>query len=278
MRRDIDCWRNSKAHWKRDVGEELTSLDAVLEKIRHRTPARVFVGRTGAGYLTRTQLELREGQAAAADAVRAEFDLENHLGSKLVKKFGIFEVQTAATSKEEYIRNPALGRRFSESARQQILHRCAAEADLQIIIGDGLSIAAIGAQVPALLPRIMSLAQSKGWTSGQPFAIRYCRVGILNEVGELLQPKVAVLLIGERPGLATDESLSAYLAFRPRAGHTDSDRNVISNIHKRGVDHDEAALRIVNLAARLMASGRGGSEIKEDPPQELPSRGDPHLR
>jgi ethanolamine ammonia-lyase small subunit len=278
VRRDIDCWRNSKAHWKRDVGEELTSLDAVLEKIRHRTPARVFVGRTGAGYLTRTQLELREGQAAAADAVRAEFDLDRALGSKLIKEFGIFEVQTAATSKEEYIRNPALGRRFGESARQQILRLCPSEPDLQIIIGDGLSIAALGAQVPALLPRIMGLAQSKGWTLGQPFAIRYCRVGILNEVGELLRPKVAVLLIGERPGLATDKSLSAYLAFRPRAGHTDSDRNVISNIHKRGVDHEQAALRIVNLAARLMASGRSGSEIKEDPPQELPSRGDPHLR
>ena len=260
------------------MGEELTSLDAVLEKIRHRTPARVFVGRTGAGYLTRTQLELRQGQAAAADAVRAEFDLDSELGSKLIKEFGIFEVQTAATSKEEYIRNPALGRRFGESARQQILHRCPSEADLQIIIGDGLSIAAVGAQVPALLPRVMSLAQAKGWRLGQPFAIRYCRVGILNEVGELVRPKVAVLLIGERPGLATDESLSAYLACRPRAGHTDSDRNVISNIHKRGVDHDQAALRIVNLAARLMASGRGGSEIKEDPPQELPSRGDPHLR
>lgn len=260
------------------MAEELTRLDAVLEKISHRTPARVFVGRSGAGYLTRTQLELRQGQAAAADAVRAELDLAIHLGSKLVQDFGIFEVQTGATSKDEYIRNPSLGRRLSPSAREEIVRRCPPETDLQIVIGDGLSIAAVAAQIPGLLPRVMNLANAKGWALGQPFAVRYCRVGILNEVGELLRPKVVVLLIGERPGLATDESLSAYFAFRPCARQTDSDRNVISNIHKRGVDHEQAALRIVNLAARLMASGRSGSEIKEDLPLELQSRMDPRLR
>jgi ethanolamine ammonia-lyase small subunit len=260
------------------LAEELTRLDAVLQKIRDRTPARLFVGRSGAGYLTRTQLELRDGQAAAAHAVRAELEIEKHLGSKVVEEFGIFEVQTAATSKDEYIRNPPLGRRFCESARNEIVRRCPADIDFQIAIGDGLSIAAVGAQVPALLPRVMTLARSKGWALGQPFAIRYCRVGILNEIGELLRPKVVVLLIGERPGLATDESLSAYFAFRPRAGHTDSDRNVISNIHRRGVNHDEAAVRIVNLAAKLMGSGRSGSEMKENPTPDLPSRPDRHLQ
>lgn len=257
--------------------EQLTKLDTVLEKIRHRTPARVFVGRSGAGYLTRTQLELRHGQAAAADAVRAELDMEKHLGSKLIQEFGIFEVQTAATSKDEYIRNPSLGRRFCETARQEIGRRCPPGTDFQVIIGDGLSIAALAAQIPSLLPRVMSVAQSRGWSLGQPFAIRYCRVGILNHVGNLLRPKVAVLLIGERPGLATDESLSAYFAFRPHPGHTDRDRNVISNIHKRGLDHEQAALRMVNLAAKLMASNRSGSEIKEDLPPELQSRADPRL-
>ena len=260
------------------MAEELTKVDAVVEKIRRRTPARLFVGRAGAGYPTRTQLELRERQAAAADAVRAELELEKHLGARLVGEFGLFEVQSAAPSKDEYIRNPALGRRFGESAREQILRRCPGETGLQIVIGDGLSTAAVSAQVPALLPRVMSLAQAKGWSVGQPFAVRYCRVGILNDVGDLLRPKVAVLLIGERPGLATDESLSAYFAFGPHAGQTDSDRNVISNIHQRGVPHDEAAVRIVSLAAKLMASGRGGAGIKEDVTPELTPRVDRHLQ
>jgi len=253
------------------VGDELDKLDAALEKIRHRTPARLFVGRSGAAYLTRTQMELRHGQAAAADAVRAEFDLEAHLGPKLVEDLRLFEVQTAATSKEEYIRNPSLGRRFSQSARNEILRRCPPAADLQIAIGDGLSVAALAAQVPALLPNLMNLAKAKGWTLGQTFFVRYCRVGILNDIGDLLRPRVVVLLIGERPGLATDESLSAYLAFRPHAGQTDSDRNVISNIHRRGVSPESAAPRITNLAAKLMRNERSGSAVKDELPPELSS-------
>jgi ethanolamine ammonia-lyase small subunit len=253
------------------VGEELDKLDAALEKIRHRTPARLFVGRSGAAYLTRTQMELRHGQAAAADAVRAEFDLETHLGPKLVGDLGLFEIQTAATSKEEYIRNPSLGRRFSQRARQEILRRCPPETDLQIALGDGLSVAALAAQVPALLPKLMDLATGKKWTLGQAFFVRYCRVGILNDIGDQLRPRVVVLLIGERPGLATDESLSAYLAFRPHAGQTDSDRNVISNIHRRGVSPESAASRIANLAAKLMRNERSGSAVKDELPPELSS-------
>ena len=93
--------------------------------------------------------------------------------------------------------------------------------------------------------------------------VRYCRVGILNEIGELLDPRVVVLLIGERPGLATAESLSAYMAYRPRPGHSDSDRNLISNIHARGVNSADAAARILNLAARIMTAGASGCTVKE---------------
>ena len=89
--------------------------------------------------------------------------------------------------------------------------------------------------MPALLPLLRQGAGERGWSFGRPFVVRYCRVGVLNDVGELLDPAVVVLLIGERPGLATAESLSAYLAYRPRPGHTDAQRNLISNIHARGV-------------------------------------------
>jgi ethanolamine ammonia-lyase small subunit len=95
--------------------------------------------------------------------------------------------------------------------------------------------------------------------------IRHCRVGILNEIGELLSPKVAVLLIGERPGLATAESLSAYMAYRPRHTHSDADRNLISNIHARGTNPQKAALRILNLVALMMQAGRSGYSLREGP-------------
>ncbi len=106
--------------------------------------------------------------------------------------------------------------------------------------------------------------ESAGWTAGHAFVIRHCRVGILNEIGELLEPRVAVLLIGERPGLATATSLSAYMAFRPTKAHTDADRNLISNIHARGVGTDEAAERILELAALMMHAKASGCRLREE--------------
>src|SRR5262249_33546913 len=140
---------------------------------------------------------------------------------------------------------------------------------------DGLSVTAVTAQVPPLMPLIARQAQAQGWKLGQPFVVRYCRVGLLNQIGELLSPKVVVLLIGERPGLATAESLSAYMAFRPNIGHSDAQRNLISNIHVQGVSVQDAATRIVALAARMMLQKRSGINLKEElfgssTPRELP--------
>ena len=242
---------------------------AVLRAVRERTLARLFVGRSGAAYRTATQLQLRAAHASAVDAVRVELDRERDLGHTLIEQYGIFEVQTAAHNKAEYLRNPELGRRFNEAARATIRERCAPAADLQILVGDGLSVTAVAAQVPLLLPLIVRQASDYGWTVGQPFVVRYCRVGLMNELGDLLQPTVVVLLIGERPGLATAESLSAYMAFRPTAGHTDADRNLISNIHARGVPVEAAAGRIVNFAARLIELGRSGATVKEELPHRV---------
>src|SRR5207244_5441183 len=142
-------------------------------------------------------------------------------------------------------------RRLSEAGRAEIVRQCPAAADLQIVIGDGLSAAAVKAQVPGLLPLLEREAQQRGWSLSRPFVVRYCRVGVLNDVGELLDPAVVVLLIGERPGLATAESLSAYLAYRPRPGHTDAQRNLISNVHARGVPPEAAAPRLLALAEKM---------------------------
>ena len=111
--------------------------------------------------------------------------------------------------------------------------------------------------------RLVRQARRRGWRLGQPFVIRHGRVGVLNEIGAILDPAVAVLLIGERPGLATAESLSAYMAYRPRPGHDDSRRNLISNIHARGIPPDQAALRIVRLAEQMIRLGTSGVAVKE---------------
>lgn len=234
-----------------------------IEALLARTPARAVVGRAGPAYRTATWLKLREDHAAARDAVYAEVDLLRDFGGERVERFALFDVQTRPGSKAEYLRRPDLSRRLDDDSRDVVRRSCPTGADLQVVIGDGLSATAVAAQAPGLLDRLAASAVERGWSFGRPFLVRYCRVGVMNDVGDLLGPAVVVLLIGERPGLATAESLSAYLAYRPRAGHTDADRNLISNIHARGVGPDDAARRIVALAAQLRSLGRSGVGVTE---------------
>ncbi len=240
----------------------------IVRQVRARTPARLLVARVGASYDTETQLRLREDQAAAHDAVHTEFDLEQHLGQDLVASDNIFLVSTRAGSKNEYLLRPDLGRRFSDVAAKEVVSKCPLGAKLQIVIGDGLSVTAVAAQAPQLLAQLEREAAHRGWKLGQTFAVRYCRVGLMNEIGELLRPEALVLLIGERPGMATAESLSAYMAFRPHAGHTDADRNLISNIHARGTSVAEAATRICDLALQMMQQSASGIMVKEASTQQ----------
>src|SRR5580692_5687092 len=174
-------------------------LPDVVRKIRSRTPARLLAGRAGAAYRTSTQLDLREAHAAARDAARAELDVESAFGAPFVKQWGLFEVCTQANRKDVFLQRPDLGCRFCDTSRAELQMRCRAGNDLQIAIGDGLSVPALTAQVPSLLPLLHEGARARGWTVGQTFVVRHCRVGILNEIGELLRPKIAMLLIGERP-------------------------------------------------------------------------------
>ena len=247
------------------VDEPVAQRDSagLIASYRARTPARVLAGRAGAAYRTETLLTLRGDHALARDAVQAEIELQRDLGRTVVDQFRLFLVQTEARDKTEYLKRPDLGRKLNDAARAAIVERCPRGVDLQITIGDGLSTTAVAVQVPELLPRLIPGAQERGWNVGQPFVVRHCRVGVLNEIGELLDPVVVVLLIGERPGLATAESLSAYMAYRPRAGHTDAQRNLISNIHRRGVGSVEAGRRILDLVAQMIERKESGIAVKE---------------
>ena len=240
-------------------------LPEIVKKLRAQTPARLLAGRSGAAYRTNTQLELREAHAAARDAVRAELNLLTDLGEDFVKKWDLFEVSSQAANKDEYLLRPDLGRHLSDASRAELNRRCTTARDLQIVIGDGLSVTAVAVQIPLLLPRLCEGARTRCWTVGSIVFIRHCRVGILNEIGELLRPTVAVLLIGERPGLATAESLSAYMAYRPKVSDTDANRNLISNIHARGLDPNAAADRILNFAAQMMSQRMSGFSLRQAP-------------
>lgn len=238
----------------------------IVRKIRERTPARIFVER-GAAYSTKMSLELRSAHASAVDAVWTELDLQKDFPLEFVAQWKLLQVSSRAESKSQFLLRPDLGRVLSDAAKSLILQHCPKCPDIQIVIGDGLSSAAVSAQVPPLFQLLQQEFQNSGWSTGQSFVVRYSRVGVMNAIGDLLSPRVIVLLIGERPGLATAESLSAYMAYSPRAGHTDADRNLISNIHARGVRTENAAHRITNLALQMMTLKRSGTTLKEENPR-----------
>jgi ethanolamine ammonia-lyase small subunit len=242
----------------------------IVWKIRARTPARIFVER-GLAYSTKMSLELRSAHACAVDAVWTEFDLHKDFPAEFAAKWGLFQVSSKAESKSQFLLRPDLGRVLSNGATSLILQHCPKNPDIQIVIGDGLSSAAVSEQVPLLFPLLQQKLRDCGWSVGQSFVVRYSRVGIMNDIGALLSPRVIVLLIGERPGLATSESLSAYMAYSPHSGNTDADRNLVSNIHARGVSAGVAAVRIVSLAAQMIALKRSGTTLKEETPR-LPYR------
>lgn len=227
------------------------------------TPARVLLGRAGSSYRTSTMLQLRADHAAARDALHERLELDDPAMAPIVERFELFEVTTQAATFAEHLARPDLGRRLDPGATDRISTECPHAVDLQIVIGDGLSSAAVRTQVPELLPLLVEAAEARGLTVGRPFFVRNCRVGVLNDIGDATAAEVVVLLVGERPGLATAESLSAYLAFRPTAGDTDADRNLISNIHAGGVSAPDATRRIMGLVEQFRLHQRSGFEIRE---------------
>lgn len=236
---------------------------AARDQIADITPARVLMQRAGTSYTTTDLLRSRAEHAMARDAVRSSLALNDPRLAHLVDRHALFEVETMATDRSEYLRRPDLGRRLTGAARTTIRRSCRRGVDLQIVIGDGLSSAAVLAQAPRLLDTLVVEATGQGLSVGRPFLVHQCRVGVLNDVGDELRPDVVVLLIGERPGLGTSDSLSAYLAWRPRSGHHDAQRNVLANVHRRGVPIDEAARRILSLAATMRERRLSGVDIKE---------------
>jgi ethanolamine ammonia-lyase small subunit len=211
------------------------------------TAARVFLDGPGTSYSTADLLQLRADHAAARDAVHATLDVDDPAFADLRTHQGLFAVDTEASSLEEYLRDPRLGRRLTGESRGTLVDRCEVDPDLQIFFGDGLSPRAVARYAPPVFAAIAERVEDVG----RPFLVRRCRVGVLNAVGEVLRPVVAIVLIGERPGLAIAESMSAYLAYRPGAEHTDADRNVICNIHDRGLPPRAAAEQIVELVQRM---------------------------
>lgn len=231
---------------------------AGLQALVASTTARIGVGRAGPRYTTASLLLFQADHAVTQDALYRDVD------QRLLDELGLFSVQTKITGgKQEYLLRPDLGRQLSDDAKRTIAERGVKGANVQVVVGDGLSAAAIEANLHQMLPILKQGVQAAGLSFGAPFFVKYCRVGVMNDIGDLLQPEVLILLIGERPGLGRADSMSAYMAYRPKRGDTDADRDVICNIFEHGGTNPlEAGAFVVQLAQKMRSRQASGVKLK----------------
>lgn len=217
-----------------------------MNKLKKNTPARIGIGHCGPRYTTEAYLDYRGAQARANDAVSMEVPKE------VVEKLGVFEVRTKCSNKYEMITRPDWGRVFSAETRELIREQCAHDVDVQIYFGDGLSSPCIAANIPDLYPALRAGLEAENLTVGTPFFVRYCRVNTARVIGPLVNARLTCVLIGERPGLITNESMSAYMAVNARPEMSESDYKVVSNISRVGMPPVEAAAYIVELIVNML--------------------------
>lgn len=229
------------------------------EKLRAATPARIGLGRSGAGLPTARELEFRLAHARARDAVHAPMDAEA-LAQALAPRRSVI-VDSAAPDRSVYLRRPDLGRVLAAGEGAKLAGFDA--PDLLFIIGDGLSSAAVHDQAAGVLTA--AEAQLSGLSIGPVIIARQARVALGDEIGAALKARLTVMLVGERPGLSVANSLGAYLTFGPRPGRRDSERNCLSNIHNLGgQSHEQAGALIGWLAREALRLGLSGTGLKDD--------------
>lgn len=242
----------------------MNDLAARAATLAALTPARIRVGRAGTAYPTSLLLQLRADHATARDAVYSQVEYGSGAIADALAGLDPVHLASAAGDRNRYLVRPDLGRMLDTESRT-VLARCGTmDADLQIVLGDGLSGTAVLHQVPLLLPALADGARARGWTCGRIVTVENCRVGVMNDIGRILGSGVVVLLIDERPGLRAADSLSAYMAWRPGPGDNDADRNLVANIHARGIRPAEAVKRILDLAAQMQERRYSGVAIKEN--------------
>lgn len=227
-----------------------------FRRMRARTVARIGVGRAGPRYRTNTYLRFRADHAAAMDAVFTD------VPESLLEELGLFSVETLCDSKDMYLTRPDLGRRFSNETVAEIKKRCKPGPDVQIVVSDGLSSSSVTANIRDIVPAIMQGLKAAGVEAGTPFFIKHGRVGAMDAVTEAVGSKVTVILLGERPGLVSSESMSAYMTYGGYVGNPEASRTVVSNIHRGGTNAAEAGAFIAELCVRMLKEKASGLGLK----------------
>jgi ethanolamine ammonia-lyase small subunit len=242
---------------RRRIGVENPANPSGLANLAASTSARLAVGRAGSRPTTRAVLLFGADHAVTQDAIFGDVPTD------LLEELGLFTVQTRVTSQDEFLLRPDLGRMLDDEAKELVAQRCVKKPQVQIVIGDGLSAAAVTNNLPQIYPVIEQGLKGAGLSLGTPFFIRYCRVGVINDINDIVGADVVALLIGERPGLGVADALSVYSGWRPASGKTDAHRDVICMITENGGTNPlEAGAFVVEHVKTVIKAQASGIELR----------------
>ncbi|MCF6267507.1 MAG: ethanolamine ammonia-lyase subunit EutC [Desulfuromusa sp.] len=226
-------------------------------KFKQATVSRIGIWRTGSRYLTRSLLRFRADHAIAQDAVF------NEVSAEFIKDWGLAEIKTKCCDKDQFLTRPDLGRELDDENTALLKKSCPGKARVQVYIADGLSSSAVEKNAKDTFLALIQGLKGHGIEAGTPFFLRYGRVPAMDAVAEILQPEVTVVLIGERPGLATAESMSCYMAYNASVGMPEARRTVLSNIHKGGLPAVEAGAHIADVVKKILDQKVSGLDLKK---------------
>lgn len=235
--------------------------------LRTLTPARIALGRCGTSLPTNAQLDFQYAHAQARDAVHLAFD---HAGlrSQLAERGReSLLLHSAASDRDQYLQRPDLGRRLNEASAEQLRDHAQANpggVDLAIVVADGLSALAVHRHALPLLARFEDQAAADNWRCAPVVLVEQGRVAVADEVGQLLGARMTVMLIGERPGLSSPDSLGLYFTYAPKVGLTDAYRNCISNVRLEGLSYGMAAHRLLYLMREACRRQLSGVNLKDE--------------
>jgi ethanolamine ammonia-lyase small subunit len=259
-----------------DVGRSAFDVRAAggdtWQHLRQHTAARIALGRTGGSQRTESILDFRLSHARARDAVHSPFGADALEQAMRNRGLFTYRLSTAAENRRTYLIRPDLGRTLDDPSRKLLFANSATwgRRDLAIIVSDGLAAQAAEQHAIDLLLPLVGHLLADGWTLYPIFVVPYARVKLQDEIGELLGARHTLMLLGERPGLGSPDSLGAYFTFNPRAACTDADRNCISNIRPEGIPPVNAADKLARLLAESARLGLSGVALKDTNSLPLP--------
>ena len=240
------------------------------EGLKQFTDARIALGRSGCSILTDEYLRFSLAHARACDTIKMPFDRQ--MVRKRLEDMGLDVefAESAAASRDIFIRRPDFGRRLSETSRERLKKLKYPGADVLIVIGDGLSSKAVHKQAVPLIQEFLPYMKELGLSVGPVVLAKQSRVALGDDIAEVMHCGLVVMLIGERPGLSSPDSLGIYMTYKPFAGRLESERNCISNVRPEGLSYERAAFKLawlVEMAYDLQVSGTKLKDKSDDPSQ-----------